>query len=554
MFSPSVQVTESSHIHFIPTINSEIAAFCGHFERGPVNIPILVRNVDEFKFLFGRGIGEHYNDWYQVFNYLQYSSEIWVIRSCSTRTNANNSTDITIDSFSDYETQRNTITDNPQSLFRFIARTPGTWGNLLSIAVITKTEYDNNVILTNSVHAQDVFEFFENGYFGICVFRDGLMVESFYKVLQDVELLNTESKYVFVKRNLNPSPITSTNTVNLGSIGTVATIPQTNLIKTEAVFYDSSIIKLTNGSNSIPTDTDLIDSYDLFANSLDVDIDIIISNERFHNAAIKLAETRRDCICFVSLSTEFLVGLKRLLYGQTANSAYSGDVYGTTSLIVPKSKKTIFEHEVTKYIDTINQSEFVHFCLNAKIQFDPFSNKNKIMNVSGDTAGLKSKASLVSPWSVGAGIERGQIKNLLNDYIEIDKEESLFFYNKGMNIIEKGSILTQKTFITNRSVFDRVHQRSLANHIEKEIKLLLDETVLSENTVQKRHSIANQIKLYLKTIIDYRGIDTARVSVYPDDLNPSVVHVDVLFKHVSMVETVTLQLTNVGINNIDTIF
>jgi len=84
MTSPNVQIQHIDKTHYTIKQSDEIAAFVGIFEKGPIDTPVYITNPDTFKFTFGRGIDDFRSDWFQVYNYLQYSSGIWVVRSGGT--------------------------------------------------------------------------------------------------------------------------------------------------------------------------------------------------------------------------------------------------------------------------------------------------------------------------------------------------------------------------------------------------------------------------------------------------------------------------------------
>ena len=58
-------------------------AFCGHFTKGPVDRYVLITETNDFRRIFGEPTKENYNDWYQVYNYLQYSGGIYVCRAAN---------------------------------------------------------------------------------------------------------------------------------------------------------------------------------------------------------------------------------------------------------------------------------------------------------------------------------------------------------------------------------------------------------------------------------------------------------------------------------------
>lgn len=77
---PSVLIQEIDNSIVSENFSGEIGAYVGMFEKGTLNEPVLITSVAQFKTVFGRGVDHFAPYWYQVYNYLQYSSGIYVMR------------------------------------------------------------------------------------------------------------------------------------------------------------------------------------------------------------------------------------------------------------------------------------------------------------------------------------------------------------------------------------------------------------------------------------------------------------------------------------------
>lgn len=151
--SPNVKIIESNYISNLninPTQN--IALFVGEFEKGPINEPKLISSALEFKLTFGRATDLNFNDWYQVYNYLQYpgSPKILVCRTSGTENiNANNNGNV--------------------------ANSPGNWGNLLTVEIYGRNNYNN--------YLKEIFGFYNEseitGEYLVVVRRNESIVENF---------------------------------------------------------------------------------------------------------------------------------------------------------------------------------------------------------------------------------------------------------------------------------------------------------------------------------------------------------------------------------------
>ena len=81
MLSPGVQVNEIDLSLRVDQVSNSIGCFGGMFEKGPVDTKILLTTVTDFESFFGVPNKTNFNQWYQVYNYLQYANKIWVARA-----------------------------------------------------------------------------------------------------------------------------------------------------------------------------------------------------------------------------------------------------------------------------------------------------------------------------------------------------------------------------------------------------------------------------------------------------------------------------------------
>lgn len=528
MNSPSVTSTTIDKSYYVPHITNEVACFVGHFERGPINLPIWVTSIDQFKFLFGRGIDDCHHDWYQVYNFLQYSGGIWVVRTSGVKLyNANNGGDIYFNTFADWTANNSTLTVTGP--IRFIARTAGVWGNLINVCTFTKDDWLNNVQLNDTTRAKDVLEFFEDNYVGIAVFRNNTLVEKFYLTLDEISNINDDSLYVYVKLN-------------------------SNTVLSQLSLYGQNNIKLSGGYNTFPTDEDFKVSYDLLLNPDVYDIDIVIGNEKANELAIEFAEARKDCIAFIGLPTVLITYLKLLMgSGKPQEVAYlhNGSIIGLDVYKIPSKLTEVAKKKINRYINSLPKSQFTHFTMNAKVQLDMFTNTYKVVNVAADIAGLKAQTSLTAPWIASAGLEKGSIKNLQKMYMVMSDKENDEYYKKGLNIMKNNTLMSQKTFFDRPSAFNRVNVRSLFNHLEKNTKKILNKFVFEENTLNVRKIVASHVKQYLETVKINNGITDARVYVKAGENNEIVVEIAVQPTYVA--EYITIRMINAGTNTMTTI-
>jgi len=122
--------------------SAQVAAFCGPFQKGPVNTPVSIRTEQDLLNVFGTPVLTNSQNeyWLSATNYLSYGGELVVVRCDSSSTGALNnsnaavgggSTDIKIKSATDYS-----LYSASYSGWHYASRNPGSWANGLKVCTI----------------------------------------------------------------------------------------------------------------------------------------------------------------------------------------------------------------------------------------------------------------------------------------------------------------------------------------------------------------------------------------------------------------------------------
>lgn len=129
-------------------ITTNIGAFVGPFERGPIGELVLINTEADLQRIFGDPNDSNYEYWWTVSNFLEYGGVCYVVRCddsvgdssgtfLQTMRNASDDvtgdTDIYVKNQVDFEENWFQTDSLPG---KFAAQTPGTWGNGLAVAVI----------------------------------------------------------------------------------------------------------------------------------------------------------------------------------------------------------------------------------------------------------------------------------------------------------------------------------------------------------------------------------------------------------------------------------
>lgn len=378
-----------------------------------------------------------------------------------------------------------------------IASSPGTWGNLLTVEIYNNLDYNN------SNYLKEIFGLYNNSNYYIIVKRKDTIVEKFSINNSD----DIKSQYL--------------KEVNL----------------------ERGVYELSGGINIPATETDYENSLNIFTKE-DYEIDLVISVEEFNEIAIEFVESRKDCVVFCSIPRRYV---QYLLVNSSVLTTENND------LIVLKDyklKNKLDENDynnIKEYISTLQKSSYCFLSFGFKYQIDKFTDKKRLISLSGDLAGLKSAASFTNPWSIGAGLERGRIKDYVYLPMKVPKNKSDELYKLGVNVIENGILMSQKMF---NNTGTRMNQRNIFNYLERKCEKLLRRHIFNLNDLRLRGLIASELKLLLEDMMVNRGIEAGKVIVSTSGTNNfNNIVINIYIKMINISEIVKIGLSNTGTND-----
>lgn len=500
------------------------AYFSGYFNKGEINTPTIVHTAKQFKNLFGTATDENYNDWYQAYNYLQYSSNLIVTRIVGDATNAyagypsRVDVPITIYDQDDWEDKYTNLPILPDNTAKFIAKTPGSWGNSLKIAIITKLEWDANYVVYGNVTAKSMIKVMQPDEYAIFIIRNDVIVETFVKTSDTIEELNDESIYIYVKTNVG-TPIGYHD-------GNIFMFDGNGLLADGNEFFDyniliafgASIISLDYGEETAPSEQDVIDAYELVDSKETYQFNYIISNEMNHQCAIALAESRRDCIAFIgapNLSMEY----------------------------------------ICSYRNSLGNSTYATFVANYKYQLDLFKDEYRWINFAGDVVGLKAKADAeYSEWFSAAGLSNGRILNCVDVKYKPNIKQQDYWYKQSINSIslqDNYYVSGQRMMVERPISYDRVNLRALINKLERDIDRIARDSIFDVNDAYARHKIKVAINPYLLDIRAGRGLYNYKVICDETNNTEKIILenklvIDIIIQPTVIAEFIRIRFTNTG--------
>ena len=139
LVSPGVKVREIDlTVGRIDAANDQVGALVGPFQKGPVNVPVLIETEKDLLETFGKPSNNdgQYEYWLSASSYLSYGGVLRVVRSDSSNLkNANypvsSPVSLKIKSQEDYNNNYSSAND-----WIFAAREPGSWANKLKVCTI----------------------------------------------------------------------------------------------------------------------------------------------------------------------------------------------------------------------------------------------------------------------------------------------------------------------------------------------------------------------------------------------------------------------------------
>lgn len=288
-------------------------------------------------------------------------------------------------------------------------------------------------------------------------------------------VISNKSKYIHWMSH----PVTAT--INWGSLSNTKFDSLGGVIDTS----------LSGGADGNIATSNVVSSFAFFSNPETVDLSLIITgpaNEDIVDSVISMAESRKDCVVFVSPEKADVV-----------------DNYGSEIT------------DITAYVNTLTSSSYAVVDCNWKQQYDKYADVYRWLPLNGDIAGLCARTDLErDPWYSPGGLNRGIIKNVVKLAWNPNKTDRDSLYVKGINpvitIQGEGTVLFgDKTLQSKPSAFDRINVRRLFIVLEKAIAKASRYSLFEFNDQFTRAQFVNMVEPFLRDVQGRRGITDFRV-------------------------------------------
>lgn len=523
--SPGVNFSEIDLTTIVPAVGTTEGAYAGDFDWGPLFSIVSLGNQVELVSTFGKPTSNTFKSFFSVSNFLDYARNIRTVRTANVAAakNATSGTALLIQNRDDYELNYLDLSAANTS-GQFAARYAGAKGNGLKVSLWASA---NSTAFANWTYAEEF-----NGATGTSTYVGNLagandemhiividtlgkfsdaantVLEKFPYVSKAsdaknddgssnyyVNVINDRSKYIYV---LNHAQNITTQVAETSSWGNTAAA--TNFAETST----SYTVTLSGGVDGWSETANVIVGYDKFANAEEVDVSLIVTGA--HPQVVSeyivdnIAETRRDCVAFISPEYEDVV--------DNAGSEVT---------------------DITTYRNLFNSSSYAVMDNNWKYQFDKFNNVYRWIPCNGDIAGLCVRTDFErDPWFSPAGFNRGHIKNVTKLAWNATKGNRDDLYKIGVNPVQsfpgEGVILYgDKTMLAKPSAFDRINVRRLFIVLEKAITRAARYSLFEFNDEFTRAQFVALVEPFLRDVQGRRGIYDFRVVCDTTNNTPEVI-------------------------------
>ena len=536
--SPGVNVSEIDLTTAIPAVSVSTGAIAGAFNWGPALTPIVVSSEVDLVNQFGKPDANTYGSFFTAANFLSYSNDLRVVRLQANAANCATASGTGVAIVNEDDYFNNHYASPTSAAGAWAARYIGAKGNALEVLVWNNTNWSANTSSTSDPLYQfaTLFDFAPatspyvqntTGKTGVndeihvmVVDKTGAIsgtantvLEKYQSlsVLSDAKSPDGSSNYYKEVLYRNSKWIHWTGHPTAATTGwgnTVAYIVSGGTVGADVA---ANVASLSGGSdgNAIKTGN-TTDAINVFSSSETVDISLVMLGDAagnntvlgygtVANAVLQLADTRKDCVAFVSPP---LANVQLTSGVETSVANFAAATY-TTSYGVMDS--------------------------GWKYQYDKYNDVYRWIPLNGDIAGLCANTDNVrDPWWSPAGLQRGMIKNVVKLAFNPSKTQRDVLYKAGVNPVvafpgEGVLLYGDKTLLNRPSAFDRINVRRLFIVLEKAIARAARSSLFEFNDTFTRAQFVNLVAPFLRNVQSRRGIYDFKVVCDTTNNTPTVI-------------------------------
>lgn len=519
--SPGVYSQEKDLTFTVQNITSNATSYVGMFRWGPVEqIVSITSNENELVQRFGQPDNVVSPFFHAASNYLLYSVPLNVIRVIG-------------------EGARNAITADAKAAdllapvvknedhadivnldgMSFIGRFPGDLANSLKVSLSDSTGY------ATWVYA-DEFEYAPSGsQFNLVVIdEDGQITGSAGAIVERYELMTLTAGSKKSDGTSAYLPEVMKAQSNFLMVGDVDAI-----VKVDGI-YEQSLVGGVDDND--PANADFVSAWDMYVNTDAVEM--VRAFTAFNPIegiirAIDTCDSRTDSVLFHSCRLE--------------------DIYNTADRV---------DNLIQYFGTTVNKPTSYAFQVdNWKLVYDKYNDKNIWIPCDSDAAGLHARVFITNePWFSPAGLNRGQLKNVIRLAWSSQQAERDRLYRYSINSIVsfkgEGTVLFgDKTALMAPSAFRHINVRTLFIVIRKAISNAARYQLFELNDFITQSLFRNATDRYLENVKSRRGIYDKKVVCDSSNNTPQVIDAnefvgDIYVKPARSINVIRLNFVAVG--------
>ena len=520
--SPGVNVSEVDLTTIVPSVPTSIGAFAGIFQWGPIGEIVTVSDEVNLVERFFKPYSDNYEYWFSAANFLAYSNNLKVVRAASiatTRNAVSNGSAVLIKNDDAYE---DNFSSGASTYGEFAARYAGALGNSLQVSLCDANTFTGWAYASQFTSTPGTSTYTSNAGGAndeihiIVIDQDGQITGTQGSVLEKYAFVSKASDAKDDSGNTNYYKNVITNkskyihwlshpTANAGAsyANATSTWGTTATNKSFSKLSANATISLIGGADGTVSTANVVTAYDEFDNADSVDISLVVSgpaDATVVTSLISMAETRKDCLVFVSPEKADCV--------DNAGSEVT---------------------DIKAYRDTLTSTSYAVLDSNWKYQYDKYNDVYRWVPLNGDIAGLCARTDLErDPWFSPGGLNRGIIKNAIKLAWNPTKTNRDDLYVKGINPVVtfqgEGIVLFgDKTLLSKPSAFDRINVRRLFIVLEKALARAARFSLFEFNDQFTRAQFVALVEPFLRDVQGRRGIYDFRVVCDESNNTPEVV-------------------------------
>ena len=552
LVSPGVNTSEIDLTTSIPAVGTSTGATVGFFRWGPANSVIQVSSENDLTQQFLKPDSNSAVSFLSAANFLSYGNDLRVVRvindTAGTATSSNNATSNTshaaiISNDEDYFNNRYNTANTTTA--KYAARYPGAIGNSLKISVCGSESSFSAPIANGGFAYASLFDAAPNtSAYATRITGTSTLKDELHIVVVDEDGLFSGQANTVLERYSNLSKCSDAKSDDGSSIyykevlfrnsnyihwlGHPAGSNATNAwgqtvaaaYATGDVLHSPTAANTTfsfyNGSDGVPTVGNAVASVDLFNNKEKFDISLFFAGDGLVSANSSFTETD-----YTTIVNEVLT----VADGRKDAIGFISPPYA--NCVTSNAKAT----HVTSFRNGSGLLDTSYGVIDSgwKYQYDKYNDVYRWIPLNADIAGLCVRTDLQrDPWFSPAGLNRGQIRNLVKLSFNPSQSERDTLYKAGVNPVVsfpgEGTVLFgDKTLQGRPSAFDRINVRRLFIVLEKAISRAARSSLFEFNDEFTRAQFVALVEPFLRDVQGRRGIYDFRVVCDESNNTPQVI-------------------------------